>query len=520
MSNHDDNKEGFIKIFEQLGNKLPDPTLLFICGTLLVFVLSALASSLGWQVTPITPSLNNAGQVEWTEAQESLHATSLINADGLFWFLSNLDNHFAAFPPLRVVLVGMLGIGLAERCGLIAALLNSLMRFIPKSALTPAVLFAGIMSSTTLDAGYVVLPPLAAALYMKAGRSPLTGIVVVFAGVSAGFNANLFITGLDPMLAKFTEQGAQVMQADYQVNPACNWFFMIASTFIITAVGWWVTQRFVEPAINKSDYGPRPDESDLLESAITPKTKKALRAAGATFILFTVLTTLAISLPQGALHGKGLHFDRWVEAIVPLLFLGFLLPGLIYGKVAGTIKNSTDFMRMLSETMASMAPIIVLAFFAAQFIEAIKYSGLDKMVAMAGGKALAQADIGSGPLVAAFIVAVMFFNLFIGSMSAKYAMLAPIFVPMLMVAGISPELTQAAYRIGDSVTNTITPLNPYMIIMLAMFQRYAPRAGLGTLISTMLPYTIAFFIVWTLMLLLWIASGFPLGPDGFLSFQF
>ncbi|MFT5130982.1 MAG: aminobenzoyl-glutamate transport protein, partial [Rhodothermales bacterium] len=386
----------------------------------------------------------------------------------------------------------------------------------PARLLTPAMVFLGIMSSMTLDAGYVVLPPLAAAVYLAAGRSPLAGIAAVFAGVAAGFNANLFITGLEPLLAQFATLGANVIDPDYQVNPACNWWFMIASTFVITLAGWWVSARFVEPRLQGSVV----EIAESADQSLSAEERKGL----------------PVWLPRGPLHtfyleGGGIaeqvggelvaseaKFERWVYTIVPLLFFAFLLPAIGFGLAAGRIKSDRDVARMLTESMASMAPILVLAFFAAQFIECFKYSGLDRMVAMAGGQALGQIELPSVVLVLAFIGLSMVFNLFIGSMSAKYALFAPIFIPMFMMVGISPELTQAAYRIGDSVTNCVTPLNPYLIIILVFMKQYAPKSGMGTLIAMMLPYTVVFALVWGLMLTLWMVFGIPLGPDGPLEY--
>jgi len=432
-----------------------------------------------------------------------------------------VDN-FMAFPPLGVVLVGMLGIGVAERTGLIGALLKAFMLVVPGMLLTPAMIFIGIMSSMAMDAGYVVLPPLAAALYKAVGRSPLAGLAAVFAGVSAGFNANLFITGLDPMLAGFATTGATVIDPDYVVNPACNWWFMIASTFVITIAGWATTAWFVERRLKSKapeDGGPTiPTDGDLDAQRLQPNEIRGLRVAlGALIAVLAIF--IAMIIPDGGpLHGVGDRFDRWVECIVPMIFFCFVVPGIAYGVTLKNIKNDKALARIFVESMASMAPIIVLAFFAAQFIEYFHWSGLDRMLAMAGGQALGQADMSPGALIVAFILVTLVFNLFIGSMSAKYAMFAPIFIPMFMMVGIAPELTQAAYRIGDSVSNIITPLNAYLIIILVFMQKFVPRGGMGTLISTMLPYTFVFTIVWSIMLLLWMKLGIPLGDDGFLVY--
>jgi aminobenzoyl-glutamate transport protein len=612
---------GLLDLVERIGNRLPDPTTLFLLGLGLVMVVSWLAATGNWQVVARLPEirmvdgaqvLDAAGDpvVDWVETGQVLEARNLLSRDGLYWLFETLVDNFIGFAPLGVVLVGMLGIGIAERTGFIPALLKAFMLVVPSRLLTPAMVFIGIMSSMTLDAGYVILPPLAAALYKAVGRPPLAGLAAVFAGVAAGFNANLFITGLDPMLASLSETGTRVIDPEYRFNPAANWWFMIASTFVITAAGWAITSWFVERRLRSKapeDGGPViPSAEDLAAQRLTPQETRGLRIAGGTFMGILGLIVLAVVVPgmplhdyampdaaregrtvlagtvslapgeatagpawvQGGLSGaaaeawtQGLRsigvtadgqavllppgrspdaagdasvvigpaedllilqpaggFPRWVNAIVPLLFVQFIVPAIVFGVSVRQITSDRDVARLMIESMAAMAPIIVLAFFAAQFIEAFQWSGLDRMLAMAGGQVLGRMDMPVSLLLVAFILMTLVFNLFIGSMSAKYAMFAPIFIPMFMMVGISPELTQAAYRIGDSVSNIITPLNAYLIIVLVFMQKFVPRGGMGTLISTMLPYTIGFTIVWTAMLLVWVALGLPLGPDGHLAY--
>lgn len=500
------NSSGLLNWIEQTGNRLPHPATLFCYATLLIMALSQFAAALGWRV------VKNVTGSDGTPQQVEVAAVGLLDSEGLWWVMSHLVDNFMSFPPLGLVLVAMLGIGIAERSGLVAALLQSTIGNTPAALLTPAVFFLGIMSSMALDAGYVVLPPLAAALYLAMGRSPLIGIATSFAGVSAGFSANLFITAIDPMLAGFSQAGAQLLDEGYLVSATANWWFMIASTVILTLTGWWVTTRWVEPrlATSSSDYAQ--DLTTSLESG--PNTTRGLRWALIALGLVLVIIIAMITIPGAPLHGSGKRFDRWIEAMVPLILLFFLLPGIAYGFGARTLKNDKDIARLMGETMAGLGPYIVLAFFAAQFIAFFKYSNLGEMTAIVGGQLLAQANFAPELLIVAFIMVVMMGNLFIGSASAKFAFFAPVFIPMFMQVGISPELTQAAYRIGDSVTNVITPLNPYMVIVLAFMQRYAPQAGIGTLISMMLPYALAFAAVWLVMIVAWMIIGLPLGPEG------
>lgn len=584
MSDTSKRGRGPLEIIEWVGNKLPDPVVLFLLGCAVVMAVSHLAASQGWVVQPkgivqVVDEATGQARTELVDRGSPIAAKSLVTAEGLFWCLDKMITNFMGFPPLGIVLTGMLGIGVAERTGLIGAGLKAFMQVVPNALLTPAMVFAGVMSSLGIDAGYVVLPPLAAALYKSVGRSPLAGIAAVFAGVSAGFNANLFITGLDPMLASLTQGGARVIDPDYAVAATSNWWFAIASTLVITAAGWMTTALFVERRLSRKsaqDGGPSPiDQAELAAQRLRPAESRGLAISAAAFALLVGGIVALVLIPGSPLHdrtvpgdsgvrlladpvvppaaipeaadaalvveGKGRYLDakrtqflqddgdllavrqppfpRWVKVITPLIFLGFVIPGLLYGVLLGSIKNGKDAARLMVESIAAMAPIIVLSFFAAQFIEYLKYTQLDRMMAFSGGEALTRSGLGPSSLIVAFIVVTMVFNLFIGSMSAKYTMFAPIFVPMLMFAGISPELTQAAYRVGDSTTNIITPLNAYLVIVLVYLRQYAPRGGMGTLIAMMMPYTVVFTIAWTGLLLLWMALGMDLGPGAGLTYS-
>lgn len=485
---------------ERIGNRLPDPTLLFIIGTGFIVALAELAVSLHWQIEK--PGINNAS--------ETISANSILSTEGVWWWLSTMVKNFIEFPPLGIVLVGMLGIGLAERCGLLPTLIVMAGNAVKESYLVPAIIFIGIMSSMALDAGYVVLPPIAAVLFMSMGLSPVLGIVASFAGVSAGFGANLFITSIDPLLAGFTESSAQFLDSQYQVAVTSNWWFMIASTVMLTFVGWYVTVRWVAPRIENNSA----ESSDVSLSVmqLSNQQKQAVMLAGVTLLVLMTFIILAVIIPGAPLAGEGKRFARWVEVTVPLLFIVFILPGVVYGLRAKTITSSKQFSRYLGDTLADLGPYIVLAFFAAQFIAVFKYTHLGEMLALAGGGWLASLQLNVSVLLIAFVLLACLGNLLIGSMSAKYAFMAPVFVPMLMQAGVAPEVTQVAYRIGDSVTNVITPLNPYMIIILAMLQKYQRDAGIGTLISLTLPYSIGFLVAWLVLLVAWVGLGFSLGP--------
>ncbi len=502
---------------ERAGNRLPDAATLFALGTLLLMLLSQLAVWLGWQVQR---SVERDGQ----PVLDTIRPASLLDSDGLWWWLSHVVDNFIRFPPLGVVLVGLLGIGVAERSGLLPVLLRRLLSATPSALLAPATVLVGILSSLALDAGYVVLPPLAGALFLAAGRSPLAGIAAVTAGVTCGFSANLFITGVDPMLAGLSTAGAALLDSDYRVAISANWWFMIASTLVLTLVGALVTVRVVEPRL-ASGNSAKPQSEGPPSAALTSvghgvaAEDRGLQWAGLSLLVLMVLILAAVLIPGAPLAGEGEHFPRWMEVLVPLLLIVFLTTGLAYGLGAGSIRNDRDVVDMMAETMKTMGPYLVLAFFAAQFIACFAHSRLGEMLAITGGDWLAGLQIPTTALVLAFVALVMIGNLIMGSASAKYALFAPVFVPMFMQVGISPELTQAAYRVGDSVTNGITPFNPYLVIILAFLRRYQPKAGLGTLLALMLPYALVFAGAWSLLLGLWIIADWPLGPGGGLYYS-
>jgi len=508
---------------EKAGNRLPEPAVLFVFGTLLIMVLSQIAYLADWSVEK---TITQTSATNLIVSSIEVHAVGLLTAEGLWWAISHMIDNFINFPPLGLVLVGMLGIGIAERSGLLSAVLSRSMTLMPAKLLTPAMIFVGVMSSLALDAGYIVLPPLAAAIYYAVGRPPLAGIAAVFAGVSAGFSANLFITAVDPLLSGLTQAGAAVLDPDYRVAVTCNWWFMIASTVLITVTGWAVSAWLVEPRLSetwsRSHMASNNAHNDVssIDTLSVPGTneRRGLMAGGITICITLAIILCLILIPDAPLYGQGKRFSRWIEASVPLLFVIFFFPGLAYGIAAGSIKNNKDAASMLGNTISNLGPYIVMAFFAAQFIEYFKYSNLGEMIAIAGGQALAQASFPPSLLIIAFIIVVLTGNLFIGSASAKYAFFAPVFVPMFMQVGISPELTQAAYRVGDSASNVIAPLNPYIVIVLAMMQKYARNTGIGSLVSIMLPYTLVFAVAWTALLVIWMLTGSDLGPAGPLNY--
>lgn len=518
-----DGKGRLLDRIERVGNALPDPMTLFVIGTLVVFAISWLVARSGY-VSQLT--LEGESEPRFVAA-----AWNLASQDGLRWLIDNLITIFTGFAPLGLVLVAAIGIAVAEKSGLIAAALKLILLVVPRVLLTPATFFAGVMSSMAVDAGYIVLPPLAAAVYRAMGRSPLVGLAAVFAGVASGFNANLFITGIDPLVSGLTQAGAQILDPGRTVNPACNWWFMIVSTFLVTFVGWGVTVFLVEPRLrtkSPEEGGPGVAEGEAsLDLALTASEKRGLLWSLAAGLTTLGILVICYRMPWGFLHdpegtigvgpGKQL-FPTWTRNIVPLLVLLFLVPGMAYGIAVRSIRSDKDVVRMMSEYMGVLGNYIVLAFFAAVFVACFGKSELGRMLAIEGGLVLRSMGLSPGAMMFGFILLIAFLNLFVGSMSAKWAMLAPVFVPMFMTAGVAPELTQVAYRIGDSVTNSITPLNSYLIVVLAFMQQYAKKAGMGSLIALMLPYSLILLVAWSLLLMVWIALGIPLGIDGHLEY--
>ncbi len=486
--------DSFLNIIEKGGNALPNPATLFAILALVVILISGIGGALGWSVSFVGINGRSLKTEEMT-----IYTNSLMTKEGINYIFNSMVKNFTDFAPLGTVLVAMIGIGIAERSGLIATILRKVALSTPKKMVTMMVIFLGIMSNVAADAGYVVLPPLAALIFLSFGRHPIAGLAAAFAGVSGGFSANLLIGALDPLLGGISTEAAKILDPNYVVSPSANWYFMIASTFVITILGTLVNSKIVEPRLGKY-LG---EEKIELEQ-ITQEEKNALRIAGiATIVVIIILIPVYFALGKNFL----------LSGLVPAIVLFFAIPGLAYGKSIGTIKNDNDVMGMLTKSMEGMAGYIVLVFFAAQFIAYFGYTNLGTILAVKGADFLETTGIGGIPLIIGFIMIVGFLNLFMGSALAKWAILAPVFVPMLMRIGYSPEFTQLAYRIGDSTTNIISPLMSYFAMIIVFMQKYDKKSSIGTLISIMLPYSIVFMIGWSIFLAIWMLSGFPIGPE-------
>ncbi|MGD1700502.1 AbgT family transporter [Dapis sp. BLCC M229] len=483
---------------EKVGNKLPDPITLFFYLSVAVIVISAIAN------------LTNLSAVNPT-TKETIEAVSLLTPDGIRKIVTKTVSNFVNFPPLGTVLVAMLGVGVAESTGLISALLRQVVLVAPARFITPVIVFCGVMSNIASDAGYVVLTPLAALIFLAYKRHPIAGLAAGFAGVSGGYSANLLISSIDPLLAGITESSAQLINPEYTINPTVNYYFMVVSTFVITLVGWYITDKIVEPRLGKYNGKINSEEMENLTNA----EQKGLRWAGYSLLAFVGFLLILILPPEGILRDPEtltIIPSPFFQGIVPIIMLGFIIPGIAYGKGAGTIKSDKDIAEGMTQAMSIMSYYIVLSFFAAQFVAYFSWTNLGIILAINGANLLKATGFTGLPLLISFIIVSSLINLFFASASSKWTMIAPIFVPMLMLVGYSPEFTQMAYRIGDSTTNIITPLMGYFPIIVAFAQRYDKNAGMGTLIATMLPYSLAFFLSWSALFIFWFIFGIPIGP--------
>ncbi len=488
----------FLNTVEKLGNALPHPATLFGVFALLVLILSAVFSAM--DVSAVHPTTG-----------ESFEAINLLSRDGLYKILTEMVNNFTDFAPLGIVIVAMLGIGIAEDSGLIAVLIKSLVLYSPQRTLTFILVFAGIMSNLASSVGYVLLVPLAGTIFIAIKRHPIIGMAAAFAGVSGGYSANLVIGTIDPLLAGLSEEAAHLVDPSYTVNPTANYYFMVASTFLISVLGTWVTEKIVAPRFK--DYNPGSVESEEIKR-LTKTEKKGLMLAGLVLIAFIGIVLLGILPDNGFLRvdGKSWLYSPVLKGVVAVLFIIAGVMGLIYGIITKKYKNDSDVMKGMSESMKTLAGYLVLVFFAAQFVKYFEWSNLGIILAINGASGIQSMDLGLIPLVIMFILFSCLINLIMGSASAKWALMAPVFIPMFMFLGYTPELTQVAYRIGDSTTNVISPMMTFFALIIVYFQRYDKKASIGTLVATMLPYTIVFLIGWIILLVIWIYAGIPLGP--------
>ncbi len=502
----------FLDGVEYLGNLLPHPITLFAIFCVGILVLSGIAGY--FEVSVMDPRPEGA---PGRAADGVIQVVSLLNGEGLRLIVTNLVTNFTGFAPLGTVLVAMLGVAIAEHSGLLSAAMRGLVMGASQRMVTVAVVFAGIISNTASELGYVVLIPLAAMLFHSLGRHPLAGLAAAFAGVSGGYSANLLIGTVDPLLSGITETAAQMIDPTYTVGPESNWYFMFISTFFIAITGAFVTEKIVEPKLGKyNDEEASEDLSGDSMGSLTSEEKRGLKLAGIAVLAVSAVLALTVVPEWGALRHPETGLiagSPFLKSIVAFIFVFFAIPGFVYGRVTGTMKTDRDVINAMSKSMSSMGMYIVLVFFAAQFVAFFKWTNFGQVFAVAGADFLQSVGLTGPMLFFAFILMCGFINLMIGSASAQWAVTAPIFVPMLMLVGYAPETIQAAYRIGDSTTNIITPMMSYFGLILAVATRYMKNLGIGTLVATMLPYSICFIVGWSVLFYVWVfVFGLPVGP--------
>lgn len=540
----------FLAMVEGLGNRLPHPTILFIWLCLGILALTAVMSALGVSVDTATGTyaVNNLIGNDPIDLQNPRNGQVIASyPSGWQYLFSTLTPNFVNFAPFGMVVVIMIAIGVAEHSGLIGATIRKLVISVPAKLVTPTVVFAGVMANIAADAGYFVLIPLGALVFWGLGRHPLAGLAAAFAGVSGGFSANLVITSLDPLLGGFTQPAAAVgdsiLGTDFAetLNIATmNYYFLVVSTFIVVFIGTFVVNKIVEPHLGPYNA---PEDAELPEmpQGASPKEARALRLAGFAALAYLAVIVwtaapLTVDLPLAGVFSTASLAPDTVAALearygsvnithaplfkthilVTILFFFFLIPGFVYGRAVGAFKTGADFVRTMEKAALSMASFIVMVFFMAQFVAYFNASNIGIVIAMQGAELLealpADTTAGRIALILCFVILSGFINLFMGSASAKWAILAPIFVPVMMTVGITPAATQMLYRIGDSTTNLITPLMTYFAFVITVGAKYRPGFGIGSLVSLMLPFSICFMIGWTILFLLWAFAGLPLGP--------
>lgn len=488
---------GFLGMVERGGNALPHPASLFGILALSVLVFSLVGHLLHWHaVHPATG--------------ETVNIVNLLSRDGLHRILLDMVDNYTGFAPLGIVMVALLGIGIAESSGLISASIRLLVAKAPASMLTFVIVLSGIISNMASDLGYVLIIPLGGVIFLSVGRHPIAGMAAAFAGVSGGFSANLLIGTIDPLLAGLSTEAARILDPDYYVLPTANYYFMLFSTLVLSVTGTWITHRFVEPKLGKytGDVAGEPMEK------LSADERRGLKWVALISLGFVLLIAATLLPENGLLRGpdNSVLTSPVLKGFIGVLFIFAAILGIVYGVITGSFKSDADVVKGMVDNLKTLAAFLVLVFFAAQFVAYFKWSNLGLLIAIKGADALNNMDIGLIPLVILFVLLSGFINMFMGSASAKWAILGPVFIPMFMLMGYSPELSQVVYRIGDSITNMISPMMSFFALIIVYYEKYDKNAGIGTLISTMLPFTIAFFIVWSAILVGWILLDLPLGP--------
>lgn len=511
-------QRGFLGFVERAGNMLPEPTMIFVYLIVALMILSAFGQWLGWSAdlsytgdtAPAWASLEN-GTLTYS-------ATSLFSAENIGRLLTEMPRTMSGFAPLGLILVIMLGAAVAERSGLFSTLIRASLRNAPRAILTPIVAIIGMVSHHASDAAYIVFIPLAAIIYASMGRHPLAGLAAAFGAVSGGYAGNITPGQIDVLLFGFTQEAARIVEPGWTMNPLGNWWFILSIVVIFTPAIWFITDKVVEPRLGK--WGGEADadmKAELARSEVTPQEKRGLRWAGLAALaivgLYAALTMIPGYSPLIDAEAEGTaQLQPFYGALIAGFFLLFVTCGIAFGVAAGTIKKSDDVTAMMREGIVTLAPYIVFVFFAAHFVAMFNWSRLGPIIAINGAEALQTLSLPAPFLLVSVLLLSCFLDLFIGSASAKWSALAPVVVPMFMLLGISPEMTTAAYRMGDSYTNIMTPLMSYFPLILAFARRWDKSFGVGSLLALMLPFALTFMVLGISMVVMWVFMDLPLGP--------
>ncbi|QZZ03998.1 AbgT family transporter [Staphylococcus arlettae] len=488
---------------EVVGNRLPDPSILF-------FLMCVGLAVITWVVSLFQVSVKHPG------TGDAVAIKSIISKDGITMIFNDAIQNFSEFPALGLVLSVMLGIGIAEKTGYFDKLMIQVVQKAPKKFIVPCIIIIGILGNAAGDAAPIVLPPLTAIVFIKLGYHPIAGLAMAYAAALGGFSANFLIGMSDALLYAFTKPATNIVSDSIQTNVAMNWYFIAASVVVLLPVVYWVTMKIVIPRLGTYDASDTDITSEDSDTTISPKEKRAVFWANISFVAVIVLIVVT-AIPQNsflrnAKTGSLLNDAPIINGVGLLILILFLVPGLVYGIMTQKLANSKDLGKMLADSMSSMGSFIVIVFFAAQLLAFLEWSNLGIIVAVKGA-ALLQGQNGI-VLIIGIILLSSIINLLIGSASAKWGILAPIFIPMLVLVGFHPAFTQMLYRIGDSITNPITPMMPYLPLLLSYAQKYDPKMKLGSLLSSLMPYSIVLGIVWPLFMIVWFLLGWPLGPGG------
>lgn len=496
----DDTRGSFLKWLERAGNKLPNPAILF----LIFFMVLALCSYV----------LQLAGVMAVNlKTNEIIHIRSLISAEGLDWLLTNLIKNYINFPPLGMIIVLTFGLGVASETGLLQTLIHHSMHNIPRKYVTLAVVFISLMSHIASDAAIVIMPPLAAMLFYSMGRHPLVGFACSLAAIYSGFTANILIVTTDVLLSGITTQAIRTIDATMTVTPIDNWYFMSFAVFYLTAVTTFITEKFVEPRLGV--YDPAHAQENLTIPDVSPEEKKALRHTLIAAVLYLAVVFLMAFPDNGLLRNPQTHSllgSPLLRGVIPLL-CGFLLTvGLTYGVSIRKIQNADDMIRCMTNAVKGLSGFLVMAFFIAQFIAAFAWTNMSTMIAMKGALFLKDVGMTGLPALICFMLFGQLLGLFTSSGSAVWALLSTVFVPMFMLLGYHPAFIQAAFRAGDGALNTVALVNPFLPLFLEIIRRYKKDSGIGTYLSLMMPYAMAFLVMWYALFIFWYLTGWPVGP--------